>query len=100
MQRQPLQTFVQQFDLLNVIELDNLCMHLTDHLQYYLEQEQISLTKLQPGQCTKALILTIRDVINKSAQKDHMLRTILQIQSICGETSQRQRISVLYQKNL
>ena len=72
MQRQPLQTFVQQFDLLNVIELDNLCMHLTDHLQHYLEQEQLSLTKLQPGQCTKALILTIRDVINKSAQKDHM----------------------------
>ena len=72
MQRQPLQAFVQQFDLLNVIELDTLCMHLTDHLHEYLEQTQVSVTHLLPGQCTRALILTIRDVINKSAQKDHM----------------------------
>ena len=67
MQRQPLQAFVQQFDLLA------LCMHLTDHLHEYLEQMQVSVTHLLPGQCTRALILTIRDVINKSAQKDHML---------------------------
>lgn len=73
MQRQPLQAFVQQFDLLNVIELDNLCMHLTDHLHEYLEQTQVTVTQLLPGQCTKALILTIHDVINKSAQQDNML---------------------------
>ena len=48
-------------------------MHLTDHLHEYLEQTQVSVTHLLPGQCTRALILTIRDVINKSAQQDHML---------------------------
>jgi len=74
MQRQPLFTFVQQFDCLNPFELDNFCEMIVINLVDTIGKQAPTFKDLKVGRLSRALVHTIRQIISKIAYTDFLFQ--------------------------
>lgn len=64
MDREPLKTFIKQYNALSTFELDNFCKIIVLNLQAVLDKDAVTLLELRPFHLSKAIINTVRKIIS------------------------------------